>query len=96
MRATGAVARHRRHVVDAGADALTCGNTMPIRATHPATGAPLLAWPVAGAGHVLEFTDSLNPPNWQPVTEPRGTAGPNLNVPDPTAGPRRFYRLRQP
>ena len=61
-----------------------------------ATGAPLLAWPVAGAGHVLEFTDSLNPPNWQPVTEPRTTAGPTLSVPDPSAGPRRFYRLRQP
>ena len=61
-----------------------------------AASAPLLAWPAAAAGHVLEFTDALNPPNWQPVTEPRGTAGPNLNVPDPTAGPRRFYRLRQP
>ena len=59
-------------------------------------GTPQLAWPVAAAGHVLEFTDSLNPPNWQPVTEPRTTAGPTLNVPDPTAGPRRFYRLRVP
>ena len=61
-----------------------------------AAGTPQLAWPSAGAAHVLEFTNSLNPPNWQPVTEPRGTAGSAINVPDPTAGPRRFYRLRRP
>ena len=59
-------------------------------------GTPQLAWPLAGAAHVLEFTDALNPPNWQPVTEARGTAGGNLQVPDPTAGARRFYRLRRP
>ena len=59
-------------------------------------GTPQLAWPVAGAAHVLEFTDTLSPPNWQPITEPRGTAGLNINVPDPTAGARRFYRLRRP
>jgi dihydroorotate dehydrogenase (NAD+) catalytic subunit len=35
-----------RAAVDAGADALTCGNTMPIRAADAATGGPLL-----GAGH---------------------------------------------
>ena len=61
-----------------------------------AAGAPQLAWPAADAGHVLEFTDSVNPPNWQPVTESRGIAGSYLNVPDPSAGPRRFYRLRRP
>lgn len=61
-----------------------------------AVSAPLLAWPAAGAGHVLEFTISLNPPNWQPVTEPRGTSGSNINVADPTAGTQRFYRLRRP
>jgi hypothetical protein len=44
----------------------------------------------------LEFTISLNPPNWQPVTEPRGTSGSNINVADPTAGTQRFYRLRRP
>jgi dihydroorotate dehydrogenase (NAD+) catalytic subunit len=37
--APGAVARA---AVDAGADALTCGNTMPARAADPATGTPLL------------------------------------------------------
>ncbi len=61
-----------------------------------AAGTPQLAWPAAAAAHVLEFTDSLNPPNWQPVTQPRGTVGSAINVPDPTAGPRRFYRLRRP
>ena len=61
-----------------------------------AAGTPQLAWPSADAAHVLEFTDSLNPPNWQPVTEARSTAGNAINVPDPTAGTRRFYRLRRP
>ena len=61
-----------------------------------AVGPPLLAWPSAGAGHVLEFTNSLNPANWQPVTEPRGTSGLNINVADPTADLQRFYRLRRP
>ena len=61
-----------------------------------AAGTPQVAWPVAGAGHVLEFTDSLSPANWQPVTQPRNTAGGSILVPDPTAAQRRFYRLRRP
>ncbi len=61
-----------------------------------AAGMPRLAWPVLNAAHVLEFTDSLNPPNWQPVTEPRSTAGLFIEIPDPTAGSQRYYRLRQP
>ncbi len=58
--------------------------------------APLLAWPVVGAPAVLESTDSLNPPAWQPVTGPRATAGQNFNVSDAVAGTQRFYRLRRP
>ena len=61
-----------------------------------AAGVPQLAWPVAGAGHVLEFTDSLDPPNWRPVTSPRTSAGSAILVSDPAPGQQRFYRLRRP
>ena len=60
------------------------------------TNAPQLAWPAVDAALVLEFTDSLAPPNWQPVTEPRIPAGASVNVLDPTAGTQRYYRLRKP
>jgi hypothetical protein len=69
---------------------------LPSLAISLAVSAPLLAWPAAGAGHVLEFTTSLSLPNWQPVTEPRGTSGSSINVADPAAGTQRFYRLRRP
>ena len=75
---------------------LDADEPLPSLAISVAAGTPQLAWPVAGAGHVLEFTDSLNPVNWQPVTQPRNSAGGSILVPDPTAGQRRFYRLRRP
>ncbi len=86
-----------RLAIDRNSNAILDGDeALPPLGLTFAASAPLLAWPAAGAGHVLEFTDALNPPNWQPVTEPRTTAGPTLNVPDPAAGPQRFYRLRVP
>ncbi len=63
--------------------------------TLPAS-TPQLTWPAAQSSLVLEFTDTLSPPNWQPVTNPRATAGPNVLVQDPTANPQRYYRLRVP
>ena len=45
---------------------------------------------------VLEFTDSLTPPNWQPITAPRSISGGAVLVPDASAGAQRFYRLREP
>jgi DNA-binding beta-propeller fold protein YncE len=69
---------------------------LPRRALSLVGGVPQVAWPAAGAGHVLEFTDSLQPANWQPVTQSRNAAGGSIAVTDPTAGPRRFYRLRRP
>ncbi|MEO7319373.1 MAG: hypothetical protein ABIZ56_10330, partial [Chthoniobacteraceae bacterium] len=59
-------------------------------------GAPQLAWSAAKPALVLEFTDTLSPPNWQPVTAPRTTGGGSVLVPDPGAGVQRFYRLREP
>ena len=63
--------------------------------TRPA-GTPQLAWPAAKPALVLEFTDTLTPPNWQPVTAPRSIGGGSVLVPDTTAGAQRFYRLREP
>ena len=63
--------------------------------TRPAS-TPQLAWPAAQSALVLEFTDTLSPPNWQPVTNPRAIAGPSVLVQDPTANPQRYYRLRVP
>ena len=57
---------------------------------------PRLAWSAAQSSLVLEFTDNLSPANWQPVTEPRGSAGGVISVQDSGAATRRFYRLRRP
>ena len=69
---------------------------MPALALSLPSNTPQLAWPAARPGLVLEFTDTLSPPNWQPVTNPRSTAGPSVIVQDPAAGAQRFYRLRVP
>ncbi len=70
----------------------------PLPRLDPAlsAGAPQLLWPAANSSLVLEFTDALDLPDWQPVTEARSIAGPSVLVRDPAAGPRRFYRLRTP
>lgn len=57
---------------------------------------PQLAWPAVDSALVLEYSDSLVSPNWQPVTEPRATAGAAVSVGDPVAGQQRYYRLRKP
>ena len=67
----------------------------PLALTLPA-GTPQLAWPAAQSSLVLEFTDSLSSPNWQPVTDPRVIAGPSVLVQDPAGGLQRYYRLRVP
>ena len=53
-------------------------------------------WPAAASGWVLEATDSLDTPNWQPVpmtgvTVEQGVA----TVPQPINAAARFYRLRR-
>ena len=63
--------------------------------SFPAT-VPQLTWPVANAGLVLEYTDSLTSPDWHPVTEARASAGASLNVIDATVNTQRYYRLRKP
>lgn len=57
---------------------------------------PQLDWPAAQSSLLLEYSDSLVPTDWRPVTEARFPNGPNVSVHDAGAGARRFYRLRRP
>ena len=83
--------------VDRDGDAIPDGDEpMPHLDLSFATNTPQLAWPTVDTALVLEYTDSLAPPIWQPVTEPRVSAGASVNVPDPTANTQRYYRLRKP
>jgi DNA-binding beta-propeller fold protein YncE len=83
--------------VDRDEDAVRDGDKpMPALGIASAAGTPQLAWPLPDAALVLEFTNSLTPANWQPVTHPRATSGASVQVLDPAAGPQRYYRLRQP
>ncbi len=75
---------------------LDADEPMPRLDISLATNAPRLAWPITHAALVLEYTDSLAPPNWQPVTAQRNAAGASVNVVDPAAGAQRYYRLRKP
>jgi YVTN family beta-propeller protein len=83
--------------VDRDGDTVRDGDEpMPALGIASASGTPQLAWPAADSALVLEFSNSLTPANWQPVTEPRAAAGGSIQVLDPGAGTRRYYRLRQP
>lgn len=87
----------RRIAVDRDEDTILDGDEpMPVLGIASAAGTPQLAWPLPDAALVLEFTNSLTPANWQPVTQPRATSGATVQVLDPGSGPQRFYRLRQP
>jgi hypothetical protein len=57
---------------------------------------PTLTWPGSPFDFVLESTDSLTNPDWQPAAEsplpvPEGAAIPLVPV-----GPERYFRLRRP
>ena len=83
--------------IDRDGDAiLDADEAMPRLAISLSGNAAQLTWPAADAALVLEFTDTLSPPNWQPITEPRTIAGASASALDPAAGPQRFYRLRRP
>ena len=83
--------------VDRDGDAiLDADEPMPRLNLAFSSNAPQLAWPIADAALVLEYSDSLTSPNWKPVTEPRAPAGGSISVLDPTPNPQRYYRLRKP
>ena len=79
-----------------GNAALDADEAMPGLVVSRPGAAPRLAWPAVNAALLLEFSDSLDSPAWLPVTEPRAISGGSLWVLDPSAGIRRFYRLRRP
>lgn len=83
--------------VDRDGDGITDSDEpLPLLHLSFAGGAPKLEWPVEHAAFVLEFTETLDPAVWQPLTEPRIPAGPSIYAVDPTVRTRRFYRLRWP
>jgi DNA-binding beta-propeller fold protein YncE len=69
---------------------------MPALVIEIEGGLPQLAWPSEEASMVLEFTESLDPANWQVVTHPRTMADPEVQVEDSDFSSVRIYRLRTP
>lgn len=57
----------------------------------------LLKWPAAATGWVLEATDSLALPNWQPVPMAAGVTVDSgvVTFQQPKSGAQKFYRLRR-
>ena len=87
----------QRIAIDRDGDAVLDGDEpMPRLDISLSSTLPQLAWPLAEAALVLEYSDTLTSPNWQPVTQPRASSGASVNVLDPTIGPQRYYRLRKP
>lgn len=86
-----------RLAVDRDADGVLDGDEpMPGVTLALSANVPEAAWPSAEPLLVLEFSNSLTPADWQPVLEPRALVGGAVKVADPSAGARRFYRLRRP
>ena len=68
-----------------------------ISATRNAGGDLVITWPQADSeGYVLQGSDSLGTPNWQPVGGTPTSAGGNLSQAVPTSGSMRFFRLAKP
>ena len=83
--------------IDRDGDAiLDADEPMPRLAISLLANAAQLTWPTAEAALVLECTDTLSPPDWRVVTEPRTVEGGAMSVLDGAAGAQRFYRLRRP
>lgn len=65
-------------------------------AVRSAGGKVRFTWPVAASGYVLQGTDSLTPPDWQPITGAPVVDGTSSVVEVSTDAVRRFYRLLKP
>jgi DNA-binding beta-propeller fold protein YncE len=86
-----------RFAIDRDGDGIANANE-PLPALNVAFsgGVPQLAWPAAQSALVLEYTDTIESPNWQPVLAPRLVSGNQVLAFDPGASGKRFYRLRVP
>ena len=83
--------------IDRNANGIPDGDEpLPALAVTLVAGSPQLAWPAANSSLVLEYSNSLSSPLWQPVLESRANNGSNVQTLDPGAGAIRFYRLRRP
>ncbi len=86
-----------RFAIDRDGNGIRDGDeTLASLAITFASSSPQLAWSATQPALVLEYTDTLNPSNWQPVTAPRSINGGFVIVPDASAAVQRFYHLRQP
>lgn len=64
-----------------------------ISATRAENGDLVISWPADATGYVLQGTDSLGTPNWQPVGGTPASNGGQLSQAVPTSGSMRFFRL---
>lgn len=70
---------------------IAAAQTPALNITSASPDSVTISWTPATPGFVLEMSGSLSPAAW--TNAPSGSTNP-INV--PTAGPTRFYRLRQP
>ena len=56
-------------------------------------GADSLSWPDSFNAYILQFSPSLNPPNWTDVLQSRATNNGSYFIAYPMSGPQGFYRL---
>jgi hypothetical protein len=80
----------------AGLEGPTPSN-ITLSTSRASNGDLVITWPEAGAeGYVLQGSDSLGTPNWQPVGGTPTDNGSTLSQAVPTSGTMRFFRLRRP
>jgi hypothetical protein len=85
--------------IDRDGDSILDGDEvlpLPVLAIAFADGLPRLSWYDTHPSLILEFSDELAPPNWQPLNQPRLISAGVASMIDPAPGTRRFYRLRRP
>jgi hypothetical protein len=81
--------------VDRNANGVLDGDETPPLLTALRSGTSLtISWPTNSVAVVLEFTDSLSPPNWKTETSVQSVNSGRLMVAVSSTEPYRFYRLR--
>ena len=84
-----------RMAIDRDSNGVLDGEEAPPSLTAVLSGTSVrISWPSKGAGVVLEFSESLSPPNWRTETSVQSVDSGRLTVTVPVADQKRFYRLR--
>jgi hypothetical protein len=68
--------------------------TLPLLTAAQADTGVSISWSPGQVGVVLEFSESLSPPNWRTATDVRNVEVDQVHLTIPTADHYRFYRLR--